>query len=289
MTDQTLPSSRNIPAPIQREIRQRCGFGCVVCGLPLYEYDHLLGWAKVQRHVADEITILCDQHHRERGSGLLPTATVEAANREPHNLRNGVSKPYDLHFTGPQCEVVLGGNSFTAQDQGAGTELLAVIVDGRPLLGFALEDGHILLHVTIFDEFNHPVLVIAANQLVYSVSPWDVRLVGRNLVIREGERKILIDIMFEPPARIVINRGRFLHNGVEILIRPDRLVIANNGAQFSGQHVHNWPAGLVIGPQHPGAAALIHMTHVPRYRHDRKLVDAWIAEEFEAVPDTPAP
>ena len=63
MTEQ--PTSRNIPLPIQREVRQRCGFGCVVCGMPLYEYEHLLGWAQVERHVATEITLLCDQHHRE--------------------------------------------------------------------------------------------------------------------------------------------------------------------------------------------------------------------------------
>jgi hypothetical protein len=58
--------SRNIPFPIKRKIRQRCGFGCVICGLPLYEYEHLLGFAKVKRHVEKEITLLCDQHHREK-------------------------------------------------------------------------------------------------------------------------------------------------------------------------------------------------------------------------------
>jgi trigger factor len=102
-------------------------------------------------------------------------------------------------------------------------------------------------------------------------------------VIREAERKILVDITFEPPDRVIINRGRFLRNGVEILIRPDRIVIANNGMVYAGQTVRNWPAGLVIGPDHPGVSALIHATQVPRYRHDRKLVDSWVAEEFNKV------
>jgi hypothetical protein len=277
------PTTRNIPLPMQREIRQRCGFGCVVCGLPLFEYDHLLGWADVQRHVAEEITILCDQHHRERGSGLLPTATVEEANRAPYNLRAGVSKPYDLHYTGRECEVVLGGNTFSAEDAGYGTTLIPIYVDGIPLLAFILGDGHVLLNLNLFDEFNALVLQIRNNQLTQSVSPWDIRLVGRNLVIREAERKILVDITFEPPGRIVINRGRFLRNGVEILIRPNRVVLANNGMLYAGQTVRNWPAGLVIGPDHPGVSTLIHATQVPRYRHDRKLVDAWIAEEFDAA------
>ncbi len=84
-------SSRDIPLPMQREIRQRCGFGCVICGLPLYEYDHLLGWANVKRHVAEEITLLCDKHHREKTAELLPIEHVREANKTPYNLREGVS------------------------------------------------------------------------------------------------------------------------------------------------------------------------------------------------------
>jgi hypothetical protein len=113
-----------MPLPIQREVRQRCGFGCVVCGLPLYEYDHLLGWANVQRHLAEEITLLCDQHHREKGAGLLPNEVIIEANRRPHNLKTGVSKPYDLHYSGSECEIVMGGNCFKAVDGGSGTVLL---------------------------------------------------------------------------------------------------------------------------------------------------------------------
>lgn len=91
-------NSRNIPLPIQREVRQRCGFGCVICGLPLYEYEHMEEWAIVKRHVADEITLLCDQHHREKTGGLLPVEVVRAANKSPFNLKEGNSKPYNLHF-----------------------------------------------------------------------------------------------------------------------------------------------------------------------------------------------
>lgn len=277
----SLPTSRNIPLSIQREVRRRCGFGCVICGLPLYDYDHLLGWANVHRHVADEITLLCDQHHREKGTGLLPPATVEAANRSPHNLRAGVSKPYDLHYSGDECEIVIGGNSFITKDGGYGTILLPVSIDGTPLLAFVLGDGHLLLNLNIFDEYNHLILQIKNNQLLQSAAPWDIQLVGHNLVVREAERKMLVDIAFEPPSRIVINRGRFLRNGVEILLRPDRIVIANNGATFSGIHTRNWPAGIVIGPHEQPLSAIIAMKQVPRYNHDKKLVEDWVTNEFE--------
>jgi hypothetical protein len=56
---------RAIPEPVKREVRQRCGFGCVICGKPLYDYDHKLGFSKVRRHVAEQITLLCPTHHAD--------------------------------------------------------------------------------------------------------------------------------------------------------------------------------------------------------------------------------
>ena len=152
------PNSRNIPLPIQREVRQRCGFGCVICGMPLYEYEHMEEWALVKRHVADEITLLCDQHHREKTNRLLPKEVVRKANTEPFNLREGVSKPYLLHFSGEEAIVEIGGNTFSCVDQGYGTAMVPISVDGTPLIGLILADGHFLLNLVIFNEYNSPVL-----------------------------------------------------------------------------------------------------------------------------------
>jgi len=180
----------------------------------------------------------------------------------------------------------MGGNCFKAKDGGSGTELLPVSVDGTPLLAFTLRDGHLLLSLNIFDEFNQIVLQIKDNQLIQSIAPWDIKLVGRNLVVREAERKILVDISFEPPDRIIINRGRFLKNGVEILIRPKQVILANNSTAFSGIMTTNWPTNIVIGPHEKRIPAIISLARVPRYLHDKKCVDEWIADEFEKVEPT---
>jgi hypothetical protein len=44
-----------------------------------------------------------------------------------------------------------------------------------------------VLTLRAFDEYNQPVLFIHNSRLVYSVSSWDIQLVGRNLTIREGQ------------------------------------------------------------------------------------------------------
>ncbi|RZF78871.1 cell division protein [Pseudoalteromonas sp. S4488] len=263
-------SSRNIPLPIQREVRQRCGFGCVICGMPLYEYEHMEEWAEVKRHVAEEITLLCDQHHREKTGGLLPKEVVKEADKNPYNLRKGVSKPYNLHFAGKEAKVEIGGNSFTCQDRGYGTAMVPISVDGTPLIGLVLADGHLLLNVVIFDEFNAPVLHIKNNQLYYSTSPWDIQLVGTKLTLREAHRKILLEIDFYPPNRVVIERGRFLRNGVEILVRPSNLLVTNNSTLLSGNHAHNCYGGLIIGYHEKPIGGFMAIAGVPRYLGDRK-------------------
>ncbi len=255
-------------------------YPAVICGLPLYEYEHMAGWAVVERHEASEITLLCDQHHRERTSGLLPIDRVIAANKEPHNLRAGVSKPYDLHFEGEDCEIVIGGDKYKTRDAGYGTQLVPLSIDDTPMIAFLLGDGHLLLNLNLFDEFNQIVLRIINNQLAQSVSPWDIQFIGRNLVIREAARKILIDLAFEPPNRVVLRRGRFLRNGVEVLVRPDRVVVANNNMRMGGNSYENMPTIITVGPHPSGLRGFVNMPQVPRYAGDRVETEAWIRENL---------
>jgi hypothetical protein len=238
--------------------------------MPLYEYEHMEEWALVERHVAEEITLLCDQHHREKTGGLLPKEAVREANANPFNLQEGVSKPYTLHFSGKQAEVIIGGNSFTCDDQGYGTVMVPISVDGIALVAFILGDGHLLLNLVAFDECNAPVLHIKNNQLYYSTTPWDIRLVGTTLTIREGHRKILIEVEFEPPDRVKVSRGRFLRNGVEVLVRPDNILITNNAFYISGCHAHNCHGGLILGHHQKPMSGFMAVQNIPRYLGDRK-------------------
>jgi hypothetical protein len=220
----------------------------VVCGLPLYEYDHLLGWAAVQRHVAEEITLLCDKHHREKTLGILSNEAVRAANANPLNLQKGVSAPYDLHYSGNECQVIIGGNRFRQSSQGDESFLIALAVDGDILVGFRFEDEHYLLTVDAFDEDNLALLTIANNTLVFSLSPWDIAWVGRRLTIREGQRKFLLEMQFNPPNEVRIERGNLRRNGVEFRISPTATVI-NGKSQVSGNDfVGSW--GVTVGQPH---------------------------------------
>lgn len=265
VTEPPGDASRDIPDPIRRAVRQRCGFGCVICGLPLYTYEHMLGWATVQRHVADEMTLLCDKHQRERTNGLLPISDVQAANQDPFNRRSGTSAPYALHYSGDYCQVDIGSNVLTARMMGY---LVAVQVDGEPLVGFRFEDGHYLLNVLLFNEVNEPVLQILDNELIYSSEPWDIELVGNRLTVRAAARSIFIDIVFEPPATVRFLRGRLLLNGIELYIRPTFIILVNSADLIRQSTASGSSIGLNIGyDERPSA---FRFRRVPRYQIGRR-------------------
>lgn len=248
MSEIELCSSRNIPLPIQREVRQRCGFGCVICGLPLYEYEHMEEWAVVKRHIASEITLLCDQHHKEKTNKLLPKEVVEQANANPFNLRNGVSKPYDLHFYGQSMTVKIGEcilERIIYPDEPFAL-MTALMIDGIPLIEFVIQDNHILLNINLFDKYNNRLLSVSNNQLIYNVFNWDIQLIATRLIIREGAGNILLELNFQPPNAISITRGRLLCNGVEMLIQGETVKF-NNGSTLAGIHVQNCDRGIAIG------------------------------------------
>lgn len=269
-------TSRNIPLPIQRDVRQRCGFGCVLCGKPLYEYHHLLGWANVKRHVVSEITLLCDGHHREATSGLLPEAAIQAADSDPHNLREGASPPHQLHFSGNQCEVLLGGNTFVANWEGVAGEMIPVMIDGEAIIGFRSENGNLLLSCNIYDEQNQLNLQIIDNQMVYTMAPWDIQFVGQTLTLREQKKQILLSITFEPPHRLVIEKARLLRNQIEVLIEPQYLLVCNNNILLSGSGFGNFRIGLRLGkPPEDAASAGIAFVDLNRDKVDREASRRW--------------
>ncbi|WP_426154182.1 HNH endonuclease signature motif containing protein [Pseudomonas sp. DC3000-4b1] len=235
--------SRRPPSAIRQEVRQRCGFGCVICGMPLYEYEHMEEWAKVRRHVASEITLLCDSHHREKTNKLLPIEKVREADKNPYNLQIGRSNPFKLWYSGTVAEIVIGGNSFE-NDFTMYPTFSAIVIDGISLLDFSIQDGQLLLSAVVFDESGKCVLEIHENSLEYSVAAWDVEFTGTTLTIRQGFRKILFEIELSPPNKIQVTRGVICLGQVTVEVRKDAVVNLYNGSTISGMRGGNNGVGI---------------------------------------------
>jgi hypothetical protein len=76
--------SRDIPDPLKREARQACGFGCVICGASIVEYEHFdPDFAEAREHNPARIALLCPSCHANVTRKFWPKEKVKTARLAP--------------------------------------------------------------------------------------------------------------------------------------------------------------------------------------------------------------
>lgn len=242
---------RNIPENIKREVRQRCGFGCVICGSPIYEYEHMTEWSIVKVHIADDITLLCPDHHAEKTKGLLPIEFVRKHNLNPYNIKEGKSKSKQLYYYGESCSFIIAGNKFNMKThRDFPSVLVPIVIDGVPLIGFNMYKGQLFLNANIYDENNKMILKIVNNHLEYSIGVWDITFISNRLTIRQAQRNISLKIKFKVPNIVIIDQAILYYNGSKVIAKKDKIIVGEEGGnKFIGNIFNNIPIGFSIGEE----------------------------------------
>ncbi|NEE21587.1 hypothetical protein G3M58_85885 [Streptomyces sp. SID7499] len=222
-----------IPENVKREVRKRCGFGCVLCGAPIYQYDHMHDWSLGGAHNPDNLTLLCASHHEEKTKRLIPIEKVRRANREPFNRSREVSPAHVLHYFGDTFEVFLGSLTFTQKLNADGSCNL-VSINGETLLKLTLEEGNLLITLNLYDKQGSSLVSITNNELTYKTASWDVQFVGRALTVREGKGRIRARLAFDPPNRLNLQRGYFQHRELQVEVGPDGVRVPEHNISIQG-------------------------------------------------------
>lgn len=218
--------SRSIPEVIKREVRQRCGFGCVVCGNAIFHYDHLVtGYADAYEHRADDITLLCGGHHDEKSRGWLPGAAVVAANANPICLSNGFAKG-PLYFGVLVPEIILGNISCRNVET-----ILSVL--GERVLYLSppeVEGGPYFLNALLRNNSGEVILHIVNNEWLTPIENWDVQVVGPRVSIRNAPGDIALEFKSEAPDRLIFERLNMTHKGFTISCKLGEDVMMKSSA-----------------------------------------------------------
>jgi trigger factor len=237
------------------------------------------GYAKVRRHVASEITLLCSDHHTEKTKGLLPIEEVRRADSSPFNKKVGISQPYKLHYEGNVCYLVAGDNEFQATNVSSESRLTAVSIDGLPVFAVTFDQGQLFMTVRALDDADNLILLIEENELVYCIDPWDIEFVGKRLVIRQAPHRFLIDLLFEPPNRITVQRGCFQKGGMQLLISPTEVRTANTRIGTRNSRCVGFDTFIVVGDPPPGASKIgLWIEHEKRHGADLQAADSLLKE-----------
>jgi len=235
--------SRTVPPDVKREVRKRCGFGCVICGLSFYDYEHFdPDFVDATEHNPEGMTLLCSQCNQKRARDRLSAQSVAAANANPKCLQRGFSSE-SFDFGSDPIEVQFAGVSFYACRY-------LIMVNDKPLLAVSppKEPGQPVLLSGLFADGNGNVtLTIDDNVFSVNSDNWDVECVGPRITIRSAHRDISLILKMEPPSRMVVERIDMKFQGVFLRGNMDLLETSFDGkrwAKYSAIGLHYGYVGM---------------------------------------------
>jgi hypothetical protein len=217
--------ARYIPADISRVVRQSCGFGCVICGSAIVEYEHVEPtFAEATEHDPRRIALLCPQCHAKVTRGFMPKETVSAALANPICLSQGFARER-FDFAGRCPDLVFAG--LTLRDCP-----IPIAVNRVPMLKFEAgeEDGApVRLSGNFYNANGRPSLEIVENEWRPLSGNWDVEATGGRIIVRDGPRMISLQLRLAPPREIVVEALDMIVEGFRLVGSATRLEVGPIG------------------------------------------------------------
>jgi hypothetical protein len=221
---------------VERQLRREAGYGCCACGLPIYEYHHIVPYHEDDPYPPTEMMLLCPIHHDQATKGALPESEQWELKRHPHNITHGLAGG-QLTVNQPYCAVAIGQSLMVG-------DMAFVVANGEPLLSLssAQDNGQLELAVTLYDESDALLALIDRNEWVTGDPfPWDIESDFQYLRIRRklGDISLEIDARRDP----VRLRADLWRGGHRIRLSP-------RGIQIDGENVTG------VGIQNLGLVAM---------------------------------
>lgn len=238
--------SRNISETVKREVRQRCGFGCVVCGNAIYQYEHVdPPYAEAKEHNAEHIVLLCGGCHDRVTRGILSKQTIQNKSLNPKCKEQSFSfGPFDIGNIHPEISVgTFSGKNVETIIRILGDDVLSVrapICQGQPFL----------INAKLCDRDGRKILEIVDNEWRSPTSNWDIEVVGTKITIRKKLGDVILILRTDPPYKLIVERLDMEHRGVRIrcsegqnieVVTPDGQILRGRGIR-----VNNCKIGINI-------------------------------------------
>lgn len=206
---------RTIPPNVKREVRRACGFGCVICGLAIVDYEHVdPTFADALVHDPEKIVLLCPGCHAMVTRKQWSKQKVKLARENPACLKAGHARQFFDFCVGRPIlklgETELAGCEVFIHFQGY--DLLSVLPPEEEGAPFRLSG-------VFTDSSGNIALRIKDNEWFASSSAWDVEVVGPRITIREGDRKISLVLRADPPNFLVVEKMNMYIGGSRLAVQ----------------------------------------------------------------------
>lgn len=223
-------SERYIPGWIKREVRQQCLFGCAICGSPFFEYDHIDEFADVKKHEADNLVLMCPNHHSSKTTHKLSKERVRAAKQTPFNSTRQFTGPFQL-VDDENIMIELGSNLVEANNIKNGV-FPAIWVNGSLFMALNFENGWVTVSLALTDILGNVILVINKGEMRVKTQIGDFTYTGDRIIIKDFEKSnhTLLDMNLSN-QQVKINSGQFIleYGDGFIINRKGELKIVTQG------------------------------------------------------------
>jgi hypothetical protein len=220
-----------VESGVKRQIRQRCGFGCVNCGNAVYQYEHVEPtFAEAKEHNPDHIVLLCGGCHDRVTRKILSKETIKLRSANPICKQNGFSfGPFDLGLVEPTIKI----GTLTCQS----VESL-IQIDGESIFSIKkpeCEGAPFRINAFLADRDGSEILKIVDNEWVTTTANWDVEVVGPRITIRKNLGDISLVLRTESPHSLIVERLEMVHRGVRISCRENEnlRIITRSGQELN--------------------------------------------------------
>ena len=220
--------TRKIPEPIKRMVRQKCYFGCIICGCPVFTYDHFEDFALVYEHTIENINLLCPNHHTAKTTGKLSKDRILEASQIPFNKLREKSSSFNIEKS-RTVEVLVGGTKIHKDFTGGVDDFAVLMVRCFCFLGLESDENWISIYLNLTDENGNILLTCDNGELQVNTGVYDFIYEGTTLIIRRKKGVILCEISLSN-YKIHIKKGYFLNeNKVGFIVENGTTKFMYNG------------------------------------------------------------
>ncbi len=220
--------SRNIPAEIRRILRKEAGYGCVICGNIIIEYEHIEPEFKdALEHNPTRMTVLCPGCHANVTKNLTAKSTVWEAKRNPIVRQLGAATHKLFVRTAMGLKTKIGDTIFSNAKS-------IIEIDDRVILQILPpeeKEGPFRINATFFDENNEFVGAIINNELKIFFAAFNFENVSNRFCIWSKHSEKLLELAVHPPNEISVEEINLHYNGITVKGNKVNGFQVNNGRE----------------------------------------------------------
>ncbi|MBB5235612.1 HNH endonuclease signature motif containing protein [Deinococcus budaensis] len=216
---------------MEREVRKRSGFGCIICGRIFCDYHHLEEFSTVTEHDPSKIVLLCKEHHGDvtnsnPANRRISNETLEKYIRSPY----GITKGHNRWESVTDIKGLRLGNFFFENTK------IILRIDGRNIISICGADDFFpsaSLNAIFFDHEGREVLRVERNLIKGNTDSWDFQSTGNLITINNSSKDIALSVRFGSDGVAVVERLKMRYMDSIIEITPNGSMIAKFGCEAS--------------------------------------------------------